>query len=47
MMVLGQYTAVLVGTWFFWVNIGWFWLIYDSAGSLQGSNGRYLVGVGQ
>ena len=47
MMILGHYRAVLVGTGWFWVSIGWFLLINDSAGSVQGGNGRYLVGLGQ
>ena len=46
-MILGQYGAVLVGTWWHWVNIGWYWLIFDGNGSVQGSTGRYLVVLGQ
>ena len=36
MMLLGQYRAVLFGTWWFWVSIGLYWLMYDGAGSVQG-----------
>ena len=32
MMVLGQYRAVMVDTWWFWVSIVWYWLIYDGTG---------------
>ena len=28
-MALGQYGAVLVGTWWYWVSIGQYGLIYD------------------
>ena len=47
MVVLGQYRAVLVGTWWYWVSIVWYWLIYDGTGLVQGSTGQYLVVVGQ
>ena len=40
MMVLGQYRAVPVGTW-------WYWLINDGIGSVEGSTGWYLVVLGQ
>ena len=33
MMLLGQYRAVLFGTWWFWVSIGVYWLIYAGAGT--------------
>ena len=29
------------------LSIGWYWLIYDGTGSVQGSTGRYLVVLGQ
>ena len=48
-MVLGQYRVTLFGTCWYWVSIGWYWLIYDGTGSAQGSTGRYLavlVGTG-
>jgi len=45
-MVLGQYRAALFGTWWYWVSIGWYWLIYNGAGSVQGGTGRYLVVLG-
>ena len=47
LVILGQYGAVLVGTWWHWVNIGWYWLIFDGNGSVQGGTGRYLVVLGQ
>ena len=47
MMLLGQYRAVLVGTWWLWVSIVCYWLVYDGAGSVQGGIGQYLVGLGQ
>ena len=34
MMVLGQYGEVLVGTWWYWVSIGQYGLIYDVTGSV-------------
>ena len=40
-MVLGQYRAVLAGTWWFWVSMGRYWLIgqygliYDVTGSVE------------
>ena len=46
-MVLGQYGAVLVGTWWYWLKIGWYWLIYDGTGPVEGGTGRYLVVLGQ
>ena len=47
MVILGQYRAVLVGTWWFWVSRGGYWLINDGAGSVQGGTGWYLVVLGQ
>ena len=47
LVVLGQYRAVLVGSWWFWVSIGWYWLIYDGTGSVEGRTGWYLVVLGQ
>ena len=46
-MVLGQYGMILVGTWWYWVSIGWSWLIYDSTGSVEGSTVWYFVVLGQ
>ena len=47
MMVLGQYRAVMVDTWWFWVSMEWYWLIYDDTGSVDGGNGWYLAVLGQ
>ena len=41
---IGQFGWVLFGTWWYWVRIGWYWLIFDSSGSVQGGTGWYLVG---
>ena len=35
LVILGQYGAVLAGTWWCWVSIGWYWLIYDGTGSVE------------
>ena len=44
----GSPCAVLVGTWWYWVIIGWYWLIHDgTGGSVQDGTGRYLVVLGQ
>ena len=45
-MVLGQYKAVLVGTWWYWVSIGRYWLVLDGTGSVEGGIGCYLVVLG-
>ena len=42
-----QYRAVQVNTRCYWVDIGWYWLLYDGTGSVQGDTGRYLVLLGQ
>ena len=47
LMVLGQYEAVLVGTWWYWVNMERYWLIFDGTGSAEGGTVRYLVVLGQ
>ena len=39
LMLLGQYEAVLVGTWWYWVTMEQYWLIYDGIWSVQGSTG--------
>ena len=36
LVVLDEYVAVLVGTW-------WYWLIYDGTGSVWGGTWLYLV----
>ena len=40
---LGQYGALLVGTWWYWVSIGRYWLVLCGTGTVWGSAGRYLV----
>ena len=42
---MGQFGVVLVGTKRYRVRIGWYWLIFDSTGSLQGGTGWYLVSI--
>ena len=39
MMVLGQDRLVLVDTWWYWVSMERYWLIYDGTGSLEGVTG--------
>ena len=46
-MILGQCKAVVVGTWWYLVIIGWYWLIYDGAVSVEGGTGWYLMVLGQ
>ena len=43
LVVLGQYGALLVGTWWYWVSIGRYWLVLCGTGTVWGSAGRYLV----
>ena len=31
---LGQYGAVLVGTWWYWVSMGRYWLVLGGTGSV-------------
>ena len=45
-MVLGQLRAVLVGTWWYWVRIGRYWLLLGGTGSIEGGTGWYLVVLG-
>ena len=47
MMVLGQYRSVLIDTWWYWVNMERYSLIYDGTGSAEGGTVRYLVVLGQ
>ena len=42
-----QYRLVLVDTWWHWVSMKRYWLIYDGTGSVEGSTGWYLVVLGQ
>ena len=39
MMVLGQYRAVLVGTWWYWVSRGRYWSVLGGTGSEEGNTG--------
>ena len=47
LVVLGQYRSVLIDTWWYWVNMERYWLIYDGTGSAEGGTVRYLVVMGQ
>ena len=47
LVVLGQYRSVLIDTWWYWVNMERYWLIYDGTGSAEGDTVRYLVVLGQ
>ena len=46
-VVLTQYRAILVGTWWNWVSKGRYWLVLDVTGSVKGGTGLYLVALGQ
>ena len=46
-VVIGQYGAVLVGTWWYWGSIGRYWLVCGGNGSVWGGTGWYLVVLGQ
>ena len=46
-MVLGQYKAVLVGTWRYWVSMERYWLVLGDTGSVWGVTGWYLVVLDQ
>ena len=47
MMVLGQQRSVLVDTWWSWVSMERYWLIYDGTGSVEGGTNRYLTVLDQ
>ena len=47
LVVQGQYRLVLIDTWWYWVNMERYWLIYDGTGSAEGGTVRYLVVLGQ
>ena len=47
LVVLGQWKAVLVGTWWNWVTMERNWLIHDGTGSLECSTGWNSVVLGQ
>ena len=40
-MVLGQFRALLVGTWRYWISVGRYWLVHCGTGSVQGGTGWY------
>ena len=42
-----QYRLALVNTWWYWVSMKRYWLIYDGTGSVEGGTGWYLVVLGQ
>ena len=46
-MVLGQYGAILVGSWLYWVSTGRHCLVLGYIGSVWGGTGWYLVALGQ
>ena len=46
-VVLTQYRAILVGTWWNWVSKGRYWLVLDVTGSVKGGTGWYLMVLGQ
>ena len=55
-VLLGQYRAALVGTWYYWVSIGWYWWYLVAlhlcksqlvgTGSVDGGTGWYFVKTG-
>ena len=46
-MVLGQYRAIMVGTWWYWVSRRRYWLIHDGTGSAWSDTCWYLVVLDQ
>ena len=47
LVVLGQYRAVLVGTWWNWAIRWQYWSIHDGTGSVWRGNGSYMMVLGQ
>ena len=47
LVVLGQWEAVLVGTWWHWVSRRRYWLVLGGTGSVGGGTGWYLAVLGQ
>ena len=43
LVVLGQWVAVLVDTWWYWVNMERYWLVLGGTGSVWSGTGWYLV----
>ena len=37
--------AIMVGTWWYWVSMGRYWLVHCATGSLSGCTCWYLVGT--
>ena len=42
-----QDILVMVDTWWYWVSMKQYWLIYDGTGSVEGGSGGCLVVMGQ
>ena len=42
-----QYRSVPVDTFWYWVSMEWYWLIYDGNGSVEGGAVWYLGVLGQ
>ena len=47
LVVLDQYRAVLVGTCWYWVSMGLYWLVPGGIGSVLCGTGWYMAVVGQ
>ena len=43
----GTGSAVLVGTWWYWVSMGRYWFVIGSTGTVWGVTGWNLVVLGQ
>ena len=43
--VLGQYKAILSGTWWYWVSKNWHCLVLHGTGSAYDDTGWYLVSI--
>ena len=42
-----HFMLVLVDTWWYWISMEWYWLIYDVTESEEGVSSWYLVVLGQ
>ena len=40
---MGQYRAVLAGTWWYWVSMGQYWLVLGVTGSVWDGTGWFMV----
>ena len=47
LVVLGQWEAALVGTWWYWVSRRQYWLVLGGTGPIEGGTGRYMMVLGQ